>query len=185
MNRVCVLLGSNIEKEHNLPEAVRLLAAAADVTGVSSVYETLPKGLAGSPNFFNAAVCLSTVKTAAQLKSGLLTDIERVLGRERSADRNAPRTIDLDIALVNSECFSYPGPDGRLRHVPDPDLLRFAHAALPIAELDPLFVHPETGETMQSIADRLASAANSAEPAVWKRPDMDLKGFLKGTSAAA
>lgn len=182
MNRVCILLGSNIEKEYNLPEAVRLLAAAADVTAISSVYETLPKGLAGSPNFFNAAVCVSTLKTAAQLKAGLLTDIERVLRRERGPDRNAPRTIDLDIALFNSERFAYPGPDGRLRQVPDPDLLRFAHAALPVAELDPLFLHPETGETMQAIAERLATEANAAEPAVWKRRDMDLRSFLKGIS---
>ena len=42
MNRVVLSLGSNIDKERNLPAAVALLREMAEVTAVSTVYETMP-----------------------------------------------------------------------------------------------------------------------------------------------
>ena len=39
MHEVVVLLGSNIDRERHLPAAVELLAAAAEVVAVSTVYE--------------------------------------------------------------------------------------------------------------------------------------------------
>jgi 2-amino-4-hydroxy-6-hydroxymethyldihydropteridine diphosphokinase len=175
VNRVVILLGSNIDKESNLPEASRLLAAAGGVTAVSSVFESIPVGLREQPNFFNAAVCIMTSQTAADLKAGLLSDIEQRLKRVRQADKNAPRTIDCDIVLFNNACFDYAGPDGKLRHVPDPDLLRFAHVALPVAELNMTFPHPETGESLGSIAHRLREqAVLDGRPAIWERPDIRL-----------
>lgn len=170
-----VLFGSNIDKESNLPEAVRLLVAEGGVSAVSSVYESIPVGLREQSNFFNAAVCLMTSHSAAELKSGLLDDIERRLKRVRQADKNAPRTIDCDIVLFNGECFDYPGPDGKTRRVPDPDLLRFAHAAMPVAELDNAFPHPETGEPLGVIAQRLYDRSlHDGRPAIWRRPDVQL-----------
>lgn len=175
MNRVVILLGSNIDKETNLPEAVRLLLAGGGVTAVSSVYESIPVGLREQANFFNAAVCLMTTQGAAELKLGLLSDIERRLKRVRLADKNAPRTIDCDIVLFNAECFDYPGSDGKMRRVPDPDLLRFAHAAMPVAELASALPHPETKEPLGVMARRLYEAAlYDGRPAIWRRPDIHL-----------
>lgn len=165
MNRVFVLLGSNINKERNLPEAIRLLSFLCRVTAVSSIYESIPVGLREQPNFLNAALILETTLSAAELKAGPLSEIERQLKRERLSDKNAPRTIDLDIVLFNDEVFDYPGPDGRPRHIPDPDLLRFPHAIVPTAELAPHMPHPETGEPLQTIATRLLAAAKGS---VWK-----------------
>jgi len=42
-------------------------------------------------------------------------------------------------------------------HLPDPDLLRFAHVALPVAELLPDELHPETGRSYAWIAEELTS----------------------------
>lgn len=169
MNRVFVLLGSNINKELNLPEAVQLLSSLCRVTAVSSIYESIPVGLREQPNYLNAALIVETTLSAAELKAGPLSEIEQQLKRERQPDKNAPRTIDLDIVLFNDEVFEYPGPDGRLRHIPDPDLLRFAHAIVPTAELAPNISHPETGETLQAIATRLMAATAGS---VWKRSDI-------------
>ena len=160
MNNVYLILGSNIEKERNLPTAVALLRDMAKVVAVSTVYESVPVGLKEQPDFWNMAVHLQTALSASQLKTQVLAAIEQSLKRVRLADKNAPRTIDLDIVLFNDEVFDYDGGDGRLRHVPDPDLLKFAHVAVPIAELAPKMLHPETAEPLQSIAQRLYNPAH-------------------------
>jgi 2-amino-4-hydroxy-6-hydroxymethyldihydropteridine diphosphokinase len=166
MNRAFILLGSNIDKERNLAEAVHLLGLRCRIVAISSVYESIPVGLREQPNFLNAAVVVETLLSATELKAGPLSEIERLLKRKRKPDKNAPRTIDLDIVLFNDEVFDYHGPDGRPRHIPDPDLLRFPHAIIPVAELAPDMHHPESGELLQSIAQRLVTAAE--RPLVWK-----------------
>ena len=155
MNDVYLILGSNIDKERNLPAAVALLRDMVKVVAVSSVYETVPVGLQEQPNFWNTAVHLQTPLTASQLKRQVLAAIEQKLKRVRQDDKNGPRTIDLDIVLFNDEVFDYDGGDGQTRHIPEPDLVRFGHVAVPLAELAPNMLHPETAESLQSIASRL------------------------------
>lgn len=170
MNQVVVILGSNIEKEWNLPRAIRLLAEQTRVVAVSSVYETAPVGSPGAPLFFNAAVRVETPLDAAALKRTVLADIERKLQRVRTEDKNAPRTIDLDIVLFNDEVFDYDG-----RSVPDPDLQRFLHVAAPVAELLPAGRHPKTGELLTMVVQRLIREAAQQGPlSIWKRLDVAL-----------
>jgi 2-amino-4-hydroxy-6-hydroxymethyldihydropteridine diphosphokinase len=170
MNRVVLSLGSNVAKEHNLPAAVVLLRQISQVTAVAPVYETAPTGLLEQPNFFNTAVLLHTPLTPAQIKDDLIAAIESALQRVRQTDKNAPRTIDVDLALYNDDVLDYVAQDGRSRHLPDPDILRFAHVALPIADLLPDLPHPETGEPLAAIAARLRAAL--PEKALWLRPDV-------------
>jgi 2-amino-4-hydroxy-6-hydroxymethyldihydropteridine diphosphokinase len=175
MHRVVLLLGSNIDKEKNLPAAVQLLARTTTVVAVSTVYEATAVGLRRQPNFFNAAALIQTGQSAAALKDGALAGIERQLGRERTADKNAPRTIDLDIILYGDFVFDYAPADGRPRHVPSPDLLRYAYCALPVADLLPRMRHPETDEPLVEVAARLAREVETAEGSViWPRPDIEL-----------
>lgn len=175
MHRVVVSLGSNIDKEYNLPAAVRMLSGAATVASVSPVYETAPVGSEDQAHFFNAAVLILTTATAVELKNGLLSDIERALGRKRSTDRNAPRTIDLDITLYDAGVFDYTPADGRQRHVPEPDLLRFPHSLQPVADLLPDMPHPETGEPLGQMAERLLREYTAQHGhVIWPRPDVTL-----------
>ena len=152
-NRVFVALGSNIRPEFNLREAVRRLASRCTVHALSPVYETAPVGKPDQPNFLNAAVLIETERDAAALKQEVLQVVESELGRVRTADKNAPRTIDLDITLFNEQVIEVAG-----RHIPDPDLLRYAHIAVPIADLAPGYRHPETGQTLCQIAEGLSHA---------------------------
>ncbi len=175
-NRAVISLGSNINKETNMPASIRLLAQKCRIVAISPVYETLPVGLPGQPNFLNAAVIVETDMRPAALKASVLSWIENRLKRERSGNKNAPRTIDLDLALFNNEVCEYNGHD-----VPDPDVLRFAHVAVPIADMAPEMQHPLTGEPMAQIAQRLmkeATAENEGRPALWPRPDVDLEEAL-------
>ncbi len=184
MHRAVVILGSNIDKERNLPAAVRLLSGMVEIIDVSGVYETAPKGLLEQPRFFNAAILVHTDLTPAQLKDGPLAAVERRLGRHRVTEKNAPRTIDLDIVLYDDEVMTYTPGDGRARRLPDADLLRFAHCALPVADLLPDIPHPETGEPLQTIAARLLRAATSEHSDdIRPRPDIDLRRAARSSWA--
>jgi 2-amino-4-hydroxy-6-hydroxymethyldihydropteridine diphosphokinase len=150
MNRVFIAMGSNIDSERNLREAVRRLASHCTLLAVSPVYETAPVGKTDQPNFLNAAALIETDLTAAELKARVLQAIEQELGRVRTADKNAPRTIDLDISLFNDQVL-----DMGQRHIPDPDILRYPHIAVPLADVAPGQRHPETGQTLRQIAQGL------------------------------
>ena len=158
-NRVFVSLGSNINKETNLLAAVRLLQEIGRLLAVSSVYETAPIEATGEgspvqedrPLFWNAAVLMETTLDPAGFRRDVLDQVEHQLDRQRTADRNAPRTIDADLTLFNDDIFELDP-----RHpIPDPDLLKFAHVAVPIAELAPYLNHPESGEALGQLAERL------------------------------
>jgi 2-amino-4-hydroxy-6-hydroxymethyldihydropteridine diphosphokinase len=143
------------------------------------VYETVPVGLRDQPTFLNAAVLVETELPAAAFKEQVIGALEAQLKRRRSHDKNAPRTIDADIVLCNDEVLAYDGGDGRLRHIPEPDLLKFAHVAVPVADLLPTMPHPETAEPLATIAARLLAAATAVHapggtPPLWPRPDIRL-----------
>jgi dihydroneopterin aldolase/2-amino-4-hydroxy-6-hydroxymethyldihydropteridine diphosphokinase len=150
-NRAFISLGSNIEAERNLPAAVRRLAARCRLVAASPVYETRPVGTTDQPNFLNAAVLVETELQAGELKAEVLQAIEQALGRVRSEDKNAPRTIDLDISLFNDQVMTLGD-----RRIPDPEILEFAHIAWPLADLAPGYRHPETGQTLEEIAQGLS-----------------------------
>jgi 2-amino-4-hydroxy-6-hydroxymethyldihydropteridine diphosphokinase len=176
MNHVFLLIGSNINKESNIPAAVAMLRRLCDVIQLSSVYETAPMGLTDQPNYFNLAALIETDLDPCQIKNQIIQPIEIGLQRERQADKNAPRTIDLDIVLYNDEIFDYIPGNGRVHHLPDPDIVRFAHVAVPLAEIAPHKIHPETGQTLAVIAAQmLAEAAEQELPLIWVRDDFQLE----------
>jgi 2-amino-4-hydroxy-6-hydroxymethyldihydropteridine diphosphokinase len=156
-NRAVLLLGSNVDKERNLPAAVGLLRALCRMVAVSPVYETAPVGLMAQPYFLNAAVLVETNLTAPKLKETVLNRVEQQLERRRKSDKYGARTIDVDLVLFNDAVFAL-GP----RRIPDPDLRRYLHVAVPVADLLPDFIHPETGERLAAIAQRLRAEAVAA-----------------------
>jgi 2-amino-4-hydroxy-6-hydroxymethyldihydropteridine diphosphokinase len=152
-NHAYISLGSNIDPETNLTRAVRLLASHCRVLAVSRVYETRPVGTTDQPNFLNAAVLVETGLRPAALKAQVLAQIEARLGRVRTADKNAARTIDLDISLFNDEVLEIGG-----RRIPDPEILLYPHIARPLADLAHDYRHPQTGGTLEEIAQTLSVA---------------------------
>jgi 2-amino-4-hydroxy-6-hydroxymethyldihydropteridine diphosphokinase len=176
MNSVFLLLGSNINKEVNIPEAVALLRSMCRVVKLSPVYETVPMGLKEQPNFFNLAALIETDLDPCQIKEQIIQPIEVKLQRQREADKNAPRTIDLDIVLYNDEVFDYTPSNGRVHHLPDPDILRFAHVAVPLAEIAADKRHPESGQSLSQIAAQLmAEADEKGLNLLWKREDFPVE----------
>lgn len=153
-HQICLLLGSNIQPEHNLPRAIDLLQIQLTILRISSVWETSPVGSVG-PNFLNASLLAQTPLEQSTLKLQILTPLEAKMGRVRSADKNASRPIDLDIILY----------DGLIL---DPTLWLFAHRAVPVAEIQP-DIRSEAGETLQEAAAKFIS-----EGSIRLRPDVVL-----------
>jgi len=91
--------------------------------------------------------------------------IEEELGRRRGPNKNAPRTIDLDVILYGDQVLGLRG-----REIPDPDLLRYPHIARPAADIAPDWVHPQTSDSLRAIADRIPQRGISP------RPDIVLDG---------
>jgi len=149
-----VLIGSNIERERNLPEAIRMLRRTALITveRVSRFYESPSVGgPPDAPDFFNAAAYICTELEPLELREALRS-IEAELGRERSDDPNAPRRIDLDIAYYGDTEFN---TDGWV--LPDPMAETAPHAAIPIAEVAPDWIHPSDGRTTLEIAEQIGA----------------------------
>jgi 2-amino-4-hydroxy-6-hydroxymethyldihydropteridine diphosphokinase len=140
-SQACLLLGSNIAPEQNLPRALALLSQHVEVADASLVWETSAVGSQG-PDFLNAAVLVRTNLPPDLLEKRVLKAIEQRLGRVRSADKYAPRPIDID--LVAWDC-----------QVTDPDVWRHAHAAVPVSEVLPCDTTSAAGETLAQAAQRL------------------------------
>ncbi len=147
-------LGSNIEPERHLPAAVRRLTDVGRLRSVSNVYQNPAVGPRPQPDFLNAAVLLETGLSLPEIRSRLRR-IEKDLGRVRTSDRYAPRTIDLDVSLLGDRVV-----DEGDTHVPDPDILRRAYLAVTLAELEPRFQHPVTHQTLAAIANQLRPLAS-------------------------
>jgi 7,8-dihydro-6-hydroxymethylpterin-pyrophosphokinase len=101
------------------------------------------------PDFLNAAILLATPLPAQALRESAIAEIEANLGRVRTENKNAPRPIDIDIMLFNRDVISL----GE-RRIPDPEVLERPFVAIPLAEIAPDYVHPETGQTLRQIARR-------------------------------
>lgn len=154
--RAFISIGSNIDAERNLPEAVSRLREIGTVVAVSKAYRNRAIGPTPQADFLNAAALVETALDPVALVRALRR-IETELGRRRGEDAYAPRTIDLDLCLYGSVI------DRRSeRKLPHPDLLRHAHVAVPVAELDPAFRHPVTGETLADLARRLCGSVRLA-----------------------
>ena len=140
-HQVIIGLGSNISPEENLRSALYLLGRYAPIEAISGVWQTRAVGSKG-PDFLNAAVLISTPLSNDDLRNQILRPVENLLGRVRTKDPNAPRTIDLDIVIANGELI-------------DQNLWKYAHVCVPVAQLIPDFQNPVTGESIRIIADRL------------------------------
>jgi 2-amino-4-hydroxy-6-hydroxymethyldihydropteridine diphosphokinase len=160
MNDAYLALGSNVEPEKNRPAAIRRLRGLGRVKAVSTVWQSAALGAAPQPDFLNAVVRLETALGAAALQDAAHA-IETGLGRRRTADKFGPRTIDIDLVLFNRESLQIGS-----RRIPDPDIAERPFLAVPLAELDPDYIHPVSGRTLAEMARPFAGSSMKPRPDV-------------------
>ena len=157
MTEALLLLGSNIEPGKNMPAALEALRNTSGIMllAASPTYQSPAIGEDGrhtaQPEFHNAAVYIRTDLSVPDLRT-VLRKIEAGLGRMRTSDKYASRPMDIDIAFYGSSVVKV---DGTV--IPDPDIERQPHVAVPLAAIAPDWRHPLSGMTLRQIAGRLAN----------------------------
>jgi 2-amino-4-hydroxy-6-hydroxymethyldihydropteridine diphosphokinase len=134
-------IGSNIEPERHLQEAIRLLREHGQVKAISNTWQSHAFGSDG-PDFLNACVLFLNPLAPHELKERVIRPIETKLGRVRSEDRFAPRTIDIDIILVDEEPFGW-------------EFWSNAFVVVPLADLLPDLHHPLNYEKLDRVAEHI------------------------------
>jgi GTP cyclohydrolase I len=89
----------------------------------------------------------------------VLRDIEAKHGRMRSTDRNAPRTLDLDVVAYEGFAGSIGGST-----IPDPDLGVLPHLTVPAAEVAPDWALEPHGRTLLEAAAALRIDVKEIRP---------------------
>ena len=134
-------LGSNIQPETNLPKAVELLSAFGEIVKISQVWESEPVGTTGN-NYLNACVKFKTSIPLSDMKEKIIHPIENQLGRQRGADKFAPRSMDIDLILFDDEALNAAIWD-------------LGFVVVPLSDLYPDYRKTKTGESVLEIATRL------------------------------
>ena len=100
-NNIAVIgIGSNINAAENISEMLEILGRKVKILKVSQMIQTKPIGIEDQPDYTNGAVKIATPLERDELKK-LLVSIEDELGRDRSAVKYGPRTMDLDMIVWN------------------------------------------------------------------------------------
>jgi len=152
MNTAFIALGANLgDPAATVKAAFAALANLPDsrIVHCSSLYRTAPVGMTEQPEFVNAVAELDTTLAPEAVLDALL-DIEQRFGRIR-AERNGPRTLDLDLLLYNDQFVDLP----RLT-LPHPRLHLRAFVLYPLAEIAPNLKIPGRG----TVAAWLPAVAN-------------------------
>lgn len=140
MPGVYLSIGSNINKEKNIPSALKALSKLFGDLTLSSVYETDAVGFDGPP-FYNMTIKFQSDKSVQELAM-ILREIEIRHGRTRKSAKFSGRSLDLDILLYGDLILK----DCKLQ-IPRDDIIRYAFVLEPLAEIAPDQHHPVTHES--------------------------------------
>jgi 2-amino-4-hydroxy-6-hydroxymethyldihydropteridine diphosphokinase len=143
-------VGSNLEPERHLGAALERLAVHLTLEDVSTFYLTIPLGGRAQPPFWNGVLAARTELDPWTLKFQVLHGVEASLGRMRSEDRFASRTLDLDLLIYGKLVLA----EERLV-LPDPVIRERPFVARPLLELAPGLVLPDTGEALAELVSRM------------------------------
>ncbi|MFO7662425.1 MAG: 2-amino-4-hydroxy-6-hydroxymethyldihydropteridine diphosphokinase [Chloroflexota bacterium] len=151
MSLIYLGLGSNLNDRYaNLRRALAELQEQVDITAVSPVFSTRPWGMADQPKFLN--ICIEATTSLSPLKTlHFIKRIEQKMGRLPS-EKWGPRLIDIDILFYDSLVIA----DEELI-IPHPHIAERAFVLAPLATIIPDFRHPQIGETVQEMLDRIGS----------------------------
>lgn len=138
------------------------MAGHGRIESLSSAWESESVGAEG-PNYLNACVLLLTPLTQGELKEQVIHPIETQLGRKRTADKFAPRTMDIDIVVFDDRPC-------------DDKYWEQAFVVIPLAEIHPAFQNPLTGEYLTQTAARLRRE-------IWMEARREVLSQFSGTNS--
>jgi 2-amino-4-hydroxy-6-hydroxymethyldihydropteridine diphosphokinase len=148
-------LGSNLgDRATNLVEARRRIIAIPGVRIIaqSPLYETEPVGVKPEYQdiqFLNAILIIESTKQPSELHL-LLTNVERDIGRQRTTDKYAPRTVDIDLVYAGDETIDRAG-----LKIPHPLWSRRRFVLKPLADVRPELLLPGSDKTVAHLLEAM------------------------------
>lgn len=167
MPRAGIALGSNLgNRLANLRAAIsclREIGAPAAPFLLAPVYQTEPRFCPpGSPQFLNTVVEIGFDGSPLELLEETRS-MEIRLGRLRGTERNAPRTIDIDLLYFGKQTLDHPELT-----LPHPRIGERRFVLQPLADIRPELILPGQHRTVREM---LANLATDEAPLVRLDPD--------------
>ena len=150
LKTVFIGLGSNLQDPvSQLNQAIDHIRQVPQIVlkQVSRFYQSRPMGPQDQPDFINAVAKIQTTLEPMALLMGLQR-IEALHQRQRTAAHWGPRTIDLDILLVDNKIIKM-----KDLQIPHPHLCQREFVVYPLYEIAPDWQLP-SGESMTDIKRR-------------------------------
>ena len=148
MTKIHINIGSNIDRQKNISNALRSVELSFDEIKVSSIYSSPAEGFDGD-DFYNMGVNAITDMTISDTIDRL-HDIEREQGRDRTSKKFSSRIIDLDLVFYGDDI----NPE---YNIPREDILKYAFVLAPLAELNQQHLHPIEGLTYGELWEEFQS----------------------------
>ena len=156
---ILIGLGANLPSAAGAPEKTLRAALAAlaengvEIAAVSYFYRSQAWPDASDPPFVNAVARVMTTDDPRSLLN-FLHAVENNFGRTRG-EKNAPRTLDIDVLDFNGRVES--GPP----QLPHRRLAERAFVLLPLRDVAPDWRHPVSGKSVDALIAELGAAAKS------------------------
>ena len=164
MALVYIGIGSNIDKEYHVANALQDLDKLFDNCRVSPIFESAAVNCTGD-NYYNLVVEFTTSLSIGELMQ-CLKALEVTHGRKATDRRYAPRTLDLDLLLFDNVIQSVPPI------LPRPEILYHAFVLWPLAELAPSLCHPVSGISMDELWRDFDKSTQVLKLAEWQWPEI-------------
>lgn len=142
MTRVYAGLGSNVDKEKNIPAGLKLLDSHFSPLLISTVYESEPLGFHGEI-FYNLVIGFDTGLSALEVIKAfkaIESSLDRMPASQNASSKIISHTLDIDL-LIFGDLVQH---DGQI-DVPRNDIKQYPFVLCPLAEIAGDFKHPETG----------------------------------------
>ena len=159
---ILIALGANLSSSAGPPADTLVSALCAletrniTVERQSGFYRSAAWPNPADPPFINAVAAVRTSLTPVALLAQL-HEVEHDFGRRRS-ERNAPRTLDLD--LLDYDGLIQTGPP----ELPHPRMEERAFVLLPLRDVAPYWRHPVSGLAVDALISRLPPSDIRALP---------------------
>ena len=159
MKKAAIAVGSN------QGDSVRICRQAFDVLRkhpainilkISSLYRTSPVGPVEQDRFINASAVLQT-RLEPQALFELMLEVEKSFGRIRTV-KWGPRTLDLDLLFYENIQLDLP-----VLKVPHPLMSKRLFVLMPLAEIEPDWVHPGLGLSVHEMLNRILELDHQQE----------------------
>ena len=150
---VTISLGSNINPETHIRQAIAELRQQFGELTISPVYQTAAVGFDGE-DFLNLVV--SFISSAAVEDIAVeLKSIEDRIGRDRSQPKFSARSIDLDLLTYDNLIRDEAGVQ-----VPRHEILQNAFVLKPLSDICGTDLHPELNKTYSQLWQEMEKEAD-------------------------